>query len=352
MEEAEGFLVGVIEGFYGRSWSYDTRLAYADHLASAGLNTCLYCPKGDAYLRKSWQQDWPADQWRQLLSLSLAYRRKGIFWGVGLSPFALYQHYGTAEREQLQRKVGRLAELDAPLLAILFDDMPGDMPGLAPRQAEIVGDIAGWLPGVRILVCPTYYSFDPVLEKHFGRMPTNYWAELGAALPVSADIFWTGNKVCSESVSAQDIQRIRAELGRPVLLWDNYPVNDGAVRSNFLYCSKLSHRESLAPGMLSGHLCNPMNQALLSLPALAGLGELYNSMDGDQGWLEEVMGRGTWQQLQADRQDFEQLGLSGLGPNRCRQLERVYRSLPGPAAVEVADWLAGEYIFDPACLTD
>ncbi|MDH5171122.1 MAG: protein O-GlcNAcase [Gammaproteobacteria bacterium] len=346
------FLTGILEGFYGRAWSFDTRLAYAAYLAESGLNTCLYCPKADPYLRKQWQHDWPAQEWAQLLDLSAAYRQRGIHWGVGLSPFALYQQYGLVQREQLRCKIARLAELDAPLLAILFDDMPGDLDALAARQAEIVADVVSWLPGVRVLVCPTYYSFDPVLEKFFGRMPAGYWPRLGRELPAGVDIFWTGNRVCSREISRADVERICEYLQRPVLLWDNYPVNDGAVRSNFLYLEKLSRRELLPGTLLSGHLCNPMNQGLLSLPALTGLAELYRPGGAADGWLEEIIGGPTWRRLQSDRREFEEVGLTGMGEARCRELAQGYLALPGPAAREVAGWLLGEYRFDPACLTD
>ena len=90
MSPPSEFLVGVIEGFYGRPWPVETRLAYAGYLASAGLNTYLYCPKEDAYLRKQWWDHWPEQQWQHLLELSAVYRGHGINWGVGLSPFALY----------------------------------------------------------------------------------------------------------------------------------------------------------------------------------------------------------------------------------------------------------------------
>jgi hyaluronoglucosaminidase len=346
------FLKGILEGFYGRAWSFDTRLAFADYLAESGLNTCLYCPKADPYLRKQWQHDWPAPEWRRLLELSAAYRRRGVHWGVGLSPFALYQRYGPSQREQLKRKIARLAELDAPLLAILFDDMPGELDALASRQAEIVADVVSWLPHVRVLVCPTYYSFDPVLEKFFGQMPAGYWSRLGAELPAGLDIFWTGNRVCSDEISRADIERICEQLRRPVLLWDNYPVNDGAVRSNFLYLEGLSRRELLPETLLTGHLCNPMNQGLLSLPALAGLAQLYRPGGVGDDWLERVIGPGTWRQLQTDRREFEELGLAGMGEARCRELASCYRALPGPAAREVSGWLLGEYRFDTACLTD
>jgi hyaluronoglucosaminidase len=346
------FLSGVVEGFYGRTWSFETRQAYADYLALSGLNTCLYCPKADPFLRKRWPDQWPEVQWQQLLQLSAVYRDRGIAWGVGLSPFELYRHYGQAEQEQLRRKVDIILQLQAPLLAILFDDMPGDLDALALRQAQIVSDVCRWAPGVRVLVCPTYYSFDPVLEKYFGQMPVDYWPHLGRELPAAVDIFWTGNRVCSESISVADIQAINGQLGRRVMLWDNYPVNDGAQRSNFLYCSKLGARDRDLQPLLTGHLCNPMNQGLLSLPALAGLGELYGHGALDDATLGRLLGRETWEQLGRDQQAFQQHGLSGMGEERCRELASRYGELPGPAAREVAQWLRGEYVFDPACLTD
>lgn len=352
VEPSGEFLTGVLEGFYGREWTFETRLAYAGYLAQAGLNTCLYCPKADSYLRKCWQHDWPAPHWQQLLDLAATYRQHGIYWGVGLSPFALYQQYGVREREQLRRKVARLAELESPLLAILFDDMPGDLDALATRQADIVNDVHSWLPGTRLMVCPTYYSFDPVLEKFFGRMPRDYWPQLGREIPAGVDIFWTGNQVCSDAITGADIEQIYEQLKRPVLLWDNYPVNDGAVRSNFLYLDKLSRRDSLPDELLSGHLCNPMNQGLLSLPAVAGLAALYQTEAAPDKWVERAIGSSTWTQLQVDRHEFQEVGLSGMSEQRRDELAARYRVLPGQAASEVCGWLQGEYTFDPACLTD
>jgi hypothetical protein len=351
MTNSTEFLAGVIEGFYGREWSFDTRLAYADYLTEAGLNTYIYCPKGDLYLRRSWQEHWPQEQWRELVQLSAVYKQRGINWGVGLSPVELYRNYGPRERVALKRKVEKLGELQAPVLAVLFDDMPGDLQSLATRQAEIVTDVCQWLPGVKLLVCPTYYSFDPVLEKYFGTMPVDYWPQLGRELPQEVNVFWTGNKVCSDAITVSDIEAIVQQLARPVILWDNYPVNDGAVRSNFLYISKLQSRSPALRPLLTGHLCNPMNQGLLSLPALSGLAELYGNGLLNEVALSRILGPATWERVIRDQVVFEQAGLSGLGEQRCKVLAAEYANLQGPAAAEVAQWLQGEYSFDPACLT-
>jgi hypothetical protein len=166
------------------------------------------------------------------------------------------------------------------------------------------------------------------------------------------DVFWTGNSVCSQAIGVVDIECIEQQLGRRVILWDNYPVNDGATRSNFLYGSKLAHREAGLASRLSGHLCNPMNQGLLSLMALQGLAELYGDNAMKDSWLREVWGDALYRTLLDDMDDFQHLGLSGMGDERCKQLAGVYGKISGPAAQEVAGWLRGEYTFDPSCLTD
>jgi len=346
------FLLGIVEGFYGRMWTDDIRLKYAQYLGSAGLNTYLYCPKGDPFLRKQWQRDWPSEQRHILKEFFDACRKEGIACGVGLSPFKLYADYGARAQAALRRKVEALAEFEAPILAILFDDMPGDLPDLAHSQSQIVSDVCKWLPGVRILVCPTYYSFDPQLESYFGEMPKNYWSSLGELLPEQVDIFWTGNQVCSEQIKLQDIERINDFLGRKVILWDNYPVNDGAARCEHLYTDAPQGRPRKLRGLLTGHLCNPMNQALLSLPAIAGLAALYGKSGLAEAELASILGEGTWRQLLADKNGFAQEGRLGMGEQECLKLAAVYDRLPGKASGEISQWLRGAYQFDPACLTD
>lgn len=345
------FLTGVIEGFYGRQWPMEIRHAYAGYLNSLGLNSYIYAPKGDPWLRRNWQQSWPGGVAGELRNLAASYRSRGLEFGVGLSPFELYRSYGVSQQASMRDKALEIQDIGVSLLSILFDDMPGDLDCLAERQAEIVADVCHWVPGLRIQVCPTYYSFDPVLQKHFGKMPAGYWRALGAAVPGEVDIYWTGNRVCSDSLSMADISAITRELGRSVMLWDNYPVNDGAVRSRHLYCQPLADREAAMGALLTGHLCNPMNQPLLSLPALAGLASLYGPPLGQEAIIE-ILGEETWRLMDEYQQMFREQGLDGIGEERAELIAQKFASLPGPAAAEVAGWLRGEYTFDPACLTD
>ena len=345
------FLTGVIEGFYGRPWPHEVRLAYAGFLATAGFNTYLYAPKSDAVLRRDWRGRWDEREWRELRALADTYRSRGLCWGVGLSPMELYTDYGAPQRAALKQKVNYLLDLGISMLAILFDDMPGAIGDLAARQAEIMSDVAHWAGDTRLVMCPTYYSHDPLLMKYFGDMPAGYWQDLGANLPVETGIFWTGNLVCSTSVSVADIADINRAFGRDVMLWDNYPVNDGASRADFLYLEPLAERDRGLSDLLDGHLCNPMNEGLLSLPSLSGLASLYATGELDDAVLAQCLGPACWEQLKADAQLFATVGLQGMGDERREELLARYAGIEGPAAGEVLGWLRGEYAFDPACLT-
>jgi hyaluronoglucosaminidase len=343
-----GFLTGIIEGFYGREWSWSARDSYADFLVSQGLNSYLYCPKSDACLRKAWRDAWPQETASALAAQARRYRGLGLNWGVGLSPYALYRDYSASQRTLLRDKIACIDSLGGNLLAILFDDMPGDCPDLAARQAEIAADVLEWSCAERVLVCPTWYSDDPVLERFFGARPSDYWAELGRHLPAAIDIFWTGPAVCSDSISVAHLADVGDRLGRAPMLWDNYPVNDGAKASHFLHLSPLDGREAGFATVSSGHFCNPMNQPFLSCYPLTGLGRLYGAPATS---LADCFGAGLGSQLARDLGVFEARGLEAMTPAELAAYAAIYRSFEHPAAAEVVDWLEGKYRFDPACLT-
>ena len=54
--------LGLIEGFFGKGWSWEARARYAQWLPRHGYGFYLYAPKEDGYLRKHWATPWPADQ--------------------------------------------------------------------------------------------------------------------------------------------------------------------------------------------------------------------------------------------------------------------------------------------------
>jgi len=352
------FFLAVIEGFYGRQWSWSDRRGYAQFLSAQGFDAYVYAPKGDSFLRSCWREAYPEEAWQQLLGLAAHYRRAGLRFGLGLSPLGLNHDYTNADRDALRVKVELINDLKLDILCILFDDARADVEGLAARQLSIVEDISNLSNASQIIVCPSYYSFDPVLEKVFGAMPANYLEDFGRGLDSACGIFWTGNKVVSSDYKIDDIERAAALLQRRPMLWDNYPVNDGRVTSNFLHLKAYSGRPWQLSTATAGHWVNPMNQAALSQIVLRTLGDVYRlkeAYDSPAALLQSVAQIGDpafAEQLLGDLASFQERGLSGLGAQEIDRLRDIYRGFEHPLATEIQGWLAGGYIFDPACLTD
>lgn len=352
------FLCGIIEGFYGRVWSWQARTDMVDFLQREQFNTYVYAPKADRQLRRAWREQHAPDQFEKLLTLRRHCRQRGIQFGIGFSPWGLQSDYSAIDRAQLRDKMAHLNMLDCDVLCVLFDDMPGAIEGLAERQAAIVADIAEFSNAHRFAMCPTYYSFDPQLEKLFGAMPHDYLQRLGECLAPSIDIFWTGPLVVSPGYTEDDMSAIAASIGRKPLLWDNYPVNDGRKISRFLHLLPVQSRPAALRQWCSGHLANPMNQPYLSRMPLASLAASYRAGGHYRGadfWSENLaamVGDELAFLLQRDAEIFQLEGLDVISPARREQLLADYEKIDRPAARELVGWLREEYRFDPECLND
>jgi hyaluronoglucosaminidase len=354
---APAWRLGTIEGFFGRSWSWQARSEHVRFLAAHGFNSYVYAPKSDALLRKRWQTLHDDTQVAHLAALAAECRTLGIDFGIGLSPYELYRHFDAAHERLLIAKLEQLNSIGADTLCILFDDMTGDLAGLAARQQSIMDCVRQHSSARRFALCPTYYSSDPLLAKLFGSPPERYLEELGALLAPDIDIFWTGPKVISQEYPRAHLQDIAQKLQRKPLLWDNYPVNDAKRLTSFLHLLPFDRNAAELRELCSGHLANPMNQSALSQLPLHALASLYQGTSTDRTALlqtaaDSLLPRALASMLIEDAQRFQHEGLEKFSPSqRQALLQRYEQLLPAAAALEVVDWLSGGYTFDPACLT-
>jgi hypothetical protein len=357
MEPLKPFRLGVVEGFFGKSWSWEMRAQYANFLSGNGFTTYLYAPKNDDYFRKLWSQPCPQDHLDSLTRLSSHYRDTGIEFAIGLSPFELYRDFSPSGQDALAMKLEEINSINPDTFCILFDDMHGAIDNLADTQLQIMDFVTRHSKARHYIFCPTYYSDDPVLEQHFGSKPANYLEDLGNHLDSRIDIFWTGPRVFSPEFPEEHLQQVTETLMRKPLLWDNYPVNDSEKLTRHLHLSPKENLSAELKSLAQGHMANPMNQACLSQLALYSLGRLYNDDGADMGsLLEEActvlcpakLGR----QLFQDASLFQEKGLDQLSDNDKAEIIQRYTPFQDhPMVVELLGWLQGDYAFDPECLT-
>ncbi len=344
-----GVELGVIEGYYGRPWSWEARREAVARLAPHGYRFFIYAPKSDPFLRRRWQEPHPAAAGAELRAFSTFCRERAVRFGVGLSPYEIYRDFGEAAQAALSAKLAELDSFGLDDLAILFDDMRGDLPGLAASQARIVHWIAERTRASRLIVCPSYYTDDPILDRVFGQRPDRYLEDLGALLDPAIEVFWTGEEVCSREFSPGHLDRVAGQLRRKPFLWDNYPVNDGPLMSPFLHVRAFTGRPAAIGPHIAAHAVNPALQPTLSqIPAIT-LAESYRQGEAyeyGQAFLRaarEVAGEDLARALLLNTTQFQGFGRDRLTEENVARMRARYERFDHPAAREVLAWLDGAY---------
>lgn len=341
--------LGTIEGFYGRPWTWEERESTIAFLAPHGYRFYLYAPKADVYLRRRWRDPHPEALAQSLARLAARCRELGVRFGVGISPYEIFaEDFDDRAREALGRKLEFADALGVRDLAILFDDMRGDMPDLAERQARIVDWAAGRTGADRIIVCPSYYTDDPVLDRVFGQRPAGYLERLGELLDPALHVFWTGEEVVTREFSLPHLQRVAEQIRRKPFLWDNYPVNDGQRMSQYLHLRGFTGRPAAMADHVAAHGVNPALQAVLTRIPMLTLPERYRQRDAYSYFAAtrraagEVLGEPLGQTLWEDVLFLQDVGLDRLGEKEALLRER-YTGVDHPGAREIVAWLDGAY---------
>lgn len=353
---ASSFVTGIVEGFFGKEWSFATRRDYTVFMRANGFARYIYAPKSDAWLRKHWDQDFPAAHALELQQLCTHYHAEGLSFGMGLSPFELYRDFSREARARLIAKLEAINTIGPDTLCLLFDDMRGDVPGIARYQLEIMDLVREHSSARDFLLCPTYYSSDPRLARLFGAQPMDYLEELGTDLPEDIGIFWTGPQIISKQYPTAHLDEIAATLRRKPVLWDNYPVNDAERLCGFLHL-RPAEREPDLREHCGGLYANPMNQAWLSqIPLYTLSRQLQGAAPAPDLLFREACTAlcepALAEALQQDLVLFQDRGLPHLDASTRSTLLAKYLDFPdSPLAGEIVAWLNGHYRFDPACLT-
>ena len=341
--------LGIIEGYYGRPWSWQERAETMAFLAKHGFTSYMYAPKADPYLRRNWRDLHPDDLAENIRSLAADCRKHGVRFGVGLSPAKIHHNFDAAAKDVLARKLESLDALGIQDFALLFDDMRGDTPGLAQKQAEIIEWTVARVQADRFFVCPSYYTDDPVLDRVFGERPAGYVEEIGKLLDPKIEIYWTGSEVLAREISVGHLERVTQLLRRKPFLWDNYPVNDGERMAQHLHVRGFTGRPAAIAEHIAGHGINPALQPTLTRIPMLTLRRSYEEgpqYDYGRAMLAaaiEVLGPELGTAVHYDVHQLQDYGLDQLKPDAVARLRARYTAFDHPGAREIIAWFDGEY---------
>ncbi|MDZ7825289.1 MAG: beta-N-acetylglucosaminidase domain-containing protein [Gammaproteobacteria bacterium] len=340
---------GIIEAFYGPPWTNEERRTVIRTLGPLGFSFYHYAPKADPQVREDWRKTWTDEQARALAGLRDESRSVGMTFGLGISPAGLQRGFGDEDQRDLGRRLEQINEIGPGHLIVLFDDERGDLSNLAERQAGIMDFVAERAEVDRLYCCPTYFSDDPLLDELFGQRPPGYLEALGHLLDPAIRIYWTGPRICSDTLAADHLQDIIRRLGRKPALWDNYPVDDRPDMIRHLHLRPFTDRLIGLETMITDHAANPALQAHLSLIPLLTLAPRFHvgpDRDAETAFREaarEILGPELAEVLETDLPQLQDRGLEQLDEREQQILRQRYETFDHPAAREIIRWLDGGY---------
>ncbi|CAH8568500.1 unnamed protein product [Dicrocoelium dendriticum] len=257
------FLTGVVEGFYGRPWTYPQRKELFRRMNHMGMNAYLYAPKDDVKHRQSWRDLYTPAEEEQLQSLINESTEAGVLFIFSLSPGLDVTFSSAKEVEILKKKVDQVSKLGCRAFALLFDDIE---PRLCPADREVfsssaraqvvfANDLYNYLgcPSV-FLFCPTEYCASLALPSI---TKSEYLSTVSSCLAPGIAVIWTGPLVVSKNIRTSDVEHLSQSIKHPIVLWDNLHANDYDQRRVFIGPYSGRPLDLRRKGLLRGVLTNP-----------------------------------------------------------------------------------------------
>lgn len=269
-------MAGVVEGFYGPQWSDAETKHVLRFMRREGFNTFVYAPKNAPYLRARWDQLYPPSVLKRVADLVHTAQSSQIQFICSISPGLSIQYGSVRAQDQLMAKINQLWSVGIHSFMLSFDDIPGQLPpsqaaeyhnNLALAQSTLVDKIYREQRheghSIEMLFTPTAY---------WGVKDNVYWETLKAHLNAQIPVIWTGPWVLSKTITRREVLSVKRQIGHPLIIWDNYPVNDYTYVIEHhpqLFMGPLRGRGPNVVSAVRGYLFNPMLQPYASELALA-----------------------------------------------------------------------------------
>jgi len=244
-----------------------------------------------------------------------------------------------------------------------FDDQPTTLAELrdvfrygassAPAHLDLARAVRRALPRKADLWLAGAAYCDAHLGDGTGRYAKPFLAGL-PELPERIGIVWTGPTVISPRIDREDIERARARLGgRRILLYDNYPINDGGTADALaLILGPLRNRASDLREVVDAYLACPMAQLGASRLPLATIADYLadpERYDPDASWnraMDRLAGGDEAARRALRVQAIEWGGWIGTRNYLPRDVDNpaaVARRLDDPAYVSLFSWTVKRY---------
>mgnify|MGYP003303196341 CR=1 FL=1 len=270
---------GVVEGYYGAPWSFESRCSIFRFMGRNKMNTYIYAPKDDPYHHgHGCYKPYPEQKAAELKDL-IAYARRNFVrfvWAIHpANTVRWHENEGRNQLDALCTKLQQMYDLGVRDFGVLVDDSSGEI-GKAERQVQLTNYILENFirkhPDVNqtLIMCPTGYNRSWTNEK--------FLQTLGSGLDKSIPVMWTGDTVVHD-ITLSGQKWVNKHVQRPTFIWWNWPCND--FKRSRVSMGR-AYGLDTAPDMknqMSGFVANPMEHAEASKVGLFGVANYTWNID-------------------------------------------------------------------------
>lgn len=279
---------GVVEGYYGAPWSFESRCSIFRFMGRNKMNTYIYAPKDDPYHHgQGCYTPYPAEKAAELKDL-IQYAHKHhvrFVWAIHpANTVKWHEDDGKHQLEALCQKLQQMYELGVRDFGVLVDDSSGEI-GKAERQVQLTNYILHHFiqkhPDVNqtLIMCPTGYNRSWTTPQ--------FLQTLGHGLDPSIPIMWTGDTVVHD-ITLDGQKWVNKHVNRPTFIWWNWPCND--FKRSRLSMGRTYGLDTDADmkNQMSGFVANPMEHAEASKVGLFGVANYtwnINQFESHTTWI-------------------------------------------------------------------
>jgi len=219
-------LRGIVEGAYG-IWDEEGRKSVLRWMGTMKLNTFLYAPKDDPYVRNRWRDKYPEEMIEKFKEYIKICAENKITFVLGISPALSVIYSSDEDFESVVERCQRFYKLGVNNFTLFFDDIPPELS--APEDKETFKNIGEAEVYFTNRIYKKLKEIDDKIELQFcpiqyaGTKDSIYISEVREKLEPDIKIGWTGMFIISREISVEDARRFKEVTGRKPSIGDNWP---------------------------------------------------------------------------------------------------------------------------------
>ncbi|MEG1706840.1 MAG: beta-N-acetylglucosaminidase domain-containing protein, partial [Clostridia bacterium] len=167
-------LRGVIEGFYGEPYTFQTRLSVLEFLNKYRYNAYFYAPKDEPCHRAEWRKPYVSDKLSEIESLNARSKQLNIDFYFCISPGLDFNFCNECDYSALKAKLRQVLDLGVTHFCLLMDDIKAVLTEEEGQKFSTVAESQSFLANAmeqylkcidsesQFIFCPTEYmqNFD------------------------------------------------------------------------------------------------------------------------------------------------------------------------------------------------